>query len=411
MPRGGGGAGAAGEEAARRRKRDDLKARLPALRLRAPPGEQGACGVVVCPISFVNDLPQPGGGGLLAPRMGPPAALRQLPGLAPGCYQWPTLTPHDLGIPLDVASLRAYDVPADRVGRKRADLEGRLDPEDLALVQGRALGGRGPGAAGGGGLAKAAAAARAARDATWLMNTTYLVADDGVRDKHSGAEFRGRAAAGLTEGRDGGAMETFTEGVERSFAEAREPPLHPTKPHLRPVEVLPLVPAPVEPGVEYLQAQYDFDPSEGAPPAAAARAVLHPVLVESTLGKPIEVRGYLVPSGEAAGEEGEEAYRWHREFKSDVGEAPGEAVALRMDDERAEWYVLGGRQLKLTRLAQRALAAGADENLAEARAARYLLRPRGKRQRSDDAVAGGEGDGGGGEGTDREMSDDSLPGV
>ena len=105
--------------------------------------------------------------------------------------------------------------------------------------------------------------------------------------------------------------------------------------------------------------------------------------------------------------------------ESDVSEAPGEAVALRMDEERAEWHVLKGRQLKLTRLAQRALAAGADESLAEARAARYLLRPRGKRQRSqgsDDAVAAGgdgagEGDGSEGGGTDREMSDISLPGV
>ena len=367
-----------------RRRREELKARVPALRLRAGPGEQGARGVVVCPISFVNDLPQPGGGALLAPRMGPPAALRQLPGLAPDSYRWPALAARDLGIPLDVASLRAYDVPADRVGRKRADLEGRLDPEDLALVQGRARGGAG--GAGGGPLAKAGRAAKAARNATWLMNTTYLVADDGVRDKHSGAEFKGRSGAGLggAGGGDGPPGESFESSVDRSFAEAELPPVHPTKPHLRAVEVLPLVPAPAESGVEYLPCQYDFDPSEGAGTAAAARAVLHPVLLESTLGKPIEVRGYLVPSGEAAAEEEEgEPYRWHREFKSDVGEAPGEAVALRMGAERAEWFVLGGRQLKLTRLAQRALAPGAEESLAEARAARYLVQPPSKRRRPD----------------------------
>ena len=240
------------------------------------------------------------------------------------------------------------------------------------------------------------------------MNTTYLVADDGVRDKHSGAEFKGRSGgAGTEEGQPG---ECFESSVERSFAEAQRPPVHPTKPHLRAVEVLPLVPAPAESGVEYLPCQYDFDPSEGAGSAAAARAVLHPVLLESTLGKPIEVRGYLVPSGEAAaGEEEGEPYRWHREFKSDVGEAPGEAMALRMGTESAEWFVLGGRQLKLTRLAHRALAPGAEGSLAEARAARSLLRPRGKRLRPEPPAA--EEAAGPKEGSDPEMSDVSLPGV
>mgnify|MGYP003329458512 CR=1 FL=1 len=46
---------------------------------------------------------------------------------------------------------------------------------------------------------------------------------------------------------------------------------------------------------------------------------------------------------------------------------------------------------------------------AEARAARYLLRPRGKRLRPDSPAA--EGAAGPEEGSDREMSDVSLPGV
>uniref|UniRef100_A0A7S0S1D8 RNA polymerase II-associated factor 1 homolog n=1 Tax=Chlamydomonas leiostraca TaxID=1034604 RepID=A0A7S0S1D8_9CHLO len=224
-------------------------------------------------IRFRNDLPEVPGDPKLLVSQQPPEKLAQfsLTSLEKAAKRDLVLAP-DLGIAISLLDADRYAVPQGPGAPKP-----ELHPADAALLGGeeemRVLSGDihrllRASAGHGGAPMRRSAALRSKADVAWLMRTTYIGADSdsvrrqGISEKEA---IKAREAA-----QGGGAQDALAEGgrdaqvaaIEASFAAARAPPVHRTKPHLRALEVLEVMPDWEWWGHKYLLAHFENDPCQ-----------------------------------------------------------------------------------------------------------------------------------------------------
>eukprot|EP00242_Pyramimonas_sp_CCMP2087_P005226 CAMPEP_0198200456 /NCGR_PEP_ID=MMETSP1445-20131203/3465_1 /TAXON_ID=36898 /ORGANISM="Pyramimonas sp., Strain CCMP2087" /LENGTH=482 /DNA_ID=CAMNT_0043870531 /DNA_START=307 /DNA_END=1755 /DNA_ORIENTATION=- len=253
----------------------------------------------------------------------------------------------ELGIPLDLLEAPQYQVPRD--------YRRHLDPEDEALL--RSDNKSVPGVIVNGKHVPVpnivSRSAGVARDFTWLMKTQYISNEDapkqaGITEKTM-KEMRNRAAAAeAAAGQLEDVLETQIETIEASFKAATALPVHLTKPHLKPVEVLPVFPDFERWPQNLVQVTFDVNPTDNIADiigdlspeerkALAARSVIKSFSVPVEGSEPEKFAAYILPSAEgfaaiqggAFKEEGEEGgqeveYKWVREYHYEA--RPDDAV-------------------------------------------------------------------------------------
>uniref|UniRef100_A0A6T7YFR6 RNA polymerase II-associated factor 1 homolog n=1 Tax=Pyramimonas obovata TaxID=1411642 RepID=A0A6T7YFR6_9CHLO len=247
----------------------------------------------------------------------------------------------ELGIPLDLLEAQQYQVPHHRQ---------RLDPEDEALLRsenntvgGVIVNGRRVPTAN-----IVSRSAGVARDFTWLMKTQYISDENapkqaGISEKTM-QEMRKRAAQEMSRDQEQDTLTSQIATIEASFKAAAPPPVHQTKPHLQPVEVLPVLPDFDRWPQNLVQVLFDVEPtqnisdvvgavSEEDAKQLAAYSVIKSFSVPVEGSEPEKFAAYLVPSAEdglpairrGALEEAEAVdYKWVREYHYEA--RPDEAV-------------------------------------------------------------------------------------
>eukprot|EP00854_Cymbomonas_tetramitiformis_P019193 gene19193-22944_t len=188
----------------------------------------------------------------------------------------------DQAIPLDMLEAPQYAVPSVRP---------RLAPEDEALLSDNS-----------GGNLKG-------DNFSWLMNTQYisdlqLPAQKGVTEKRY-KEMRAEAAAEAQD-QQVDERQSQIEAIEASFVSVRNQPSHKTKPHLKPVEVLEVLPDFDRWPSNLVQVTFDAEPtkdlddlvslSEATRSAMESRALIKSFLVPVEEGEPEKFAAYLLPS-------------------------------------------------------------------------------------------------------------------
>ncbi|GAX79498.1 hypothetical protein CEUSTIGMA_g6939.t1 [Chlamydomonas eustigma] len=216
-------------------------------------------------LRFKNDLPEIPCDPKLLVHEADPAALSS--------YSLTTLerrpkrdlaVPYDLGIPINLLTMDRYCVDAGE--------QLPLDPEDLALLGGvedLKLSALNMGALSGAAIVpRARPRALVNGEVSWLMRTTYISQDsDSVRKpgyNEKKAKGMREASANMKSGTDDetSMREAQIHAIEDTFEAARQPPVHQTKPHLTPVEVLPVLPDFLCWANKYVHARFDNDPVE-----------------------------------------------------------------------------------------------------------------------------------------------------
>lgn len=208
----------------------------------------------LCDFHFRNDLPLPPVGPKLLPV---PVDRARITAYQPVGLLWDK--PSDA--PLEYELALAVD-PLD-AERYRVQPGGPpvLEPEDEALLVPE------PGTGGTGG--RTAKKAKMDNNAGWLMRTLYL--SDAQLPKASSADEnvharalkeRQLAAEGvfLSVPPGGDAKDAQVAAIEESFNAMQVPPVHPSKPELRPVEVMPILPDFVRWTEVFATASFDHDP-------------------------------------------------------------------------------------------------------------------------------------------------------
>ena len=236
----------------------------------------------------------------------------------------------DLGITLDPMVAAAFRVPRERP---------LIDPADLALLE------DGDGAKTRTGIVdqkKKKVKRPDLSKALWLMNTQYIssasMPEHLGRSEQAYAKGKSRGAgagADADDGRD--PREVQIESIERSFAAAAKPPVHPKAPKtVKPLEVIPVTPDFERWAGDHLHFVFDEDPckdvatlegaDDRAKSAAMERAIAKPFTVTTSEG-PSKVLGLMLPAdpslSSAFAKEGEEEeYAWVREYKYAVEPEP-----------------------------------------------------------------------------------------
>ena len=236
----------------------------------------------------------------------------------------------DLGSTLDPMVAAAFRVPRERP---------LIDPADLALLE------DGEGAKPRTGIVdkkKKKVKRPDLSKALWLMNTQYI--SSASMPEHLGrseqAYAKGKSRdAGDGADADGGRdpREAQIESIERSFAAAAKPPVHPKAPKtVKPLEVIPVTPDFERWAGDHLHFVFDEDPckdvaalegaDDRAKSAAMERAIAKPFTVTTSEG-PSKVLGLMLPAdpsrASAFAKEGEEEeYSWTREYKYAVEPEP-----------------------------------------------------------------------------------------
>lgn len=163
----------------------------------------------------------------------------------------------DLGIPVSLLDAAArYAAP---------DKPGTLHPEDAALVAGAD---EARGAAAGAGPRRPGAGKRLDGDLSWLMRTSYISNDFHSPSARRAAAF---AAVGARKQEELDVLQELDDregqvaAIEATFESARRPPVHPKNPELKPVEILPLLPAYGCGGYHFVDAHFEDDPTVDVP--------------------------------------------------------------------------------------------------------------------------------------------------
>jgi RNA polymerase II-associated factor 1 len=208
----------------------------------------------LCDFHFRNDLPLPPVGPKLLPVQ---VDRARITAYQPVGLLWDK--PSDA--PLEYELAMAVD-PLD-AERYRVQPGGPpvLDPEDEALLVPE------PGTGGAGG--RTAKKAKMDNNAGWLMRTLYL--SDAQLPKASSADENVHARAlkerqltadgvFLSVPAGGDPKDAQVAAIEESFSAMEEPPVHPSKPELRPVEVLPILPDFVRWPEMFSTVSFDHDP-------------------------------------------------------------------------------------------------------------------------------------------------------
>lgn len=204
------------------------------------------------------------------------------------------------------------------------DEEAVLDPADAALVEAAQQVAGGPRAK--------------SREVSWLMYTKYITDQADNRDtKFDGA----RIQESEDEEADGDPRETLIRDIERGFAAVRKDPVHPTKPDLKPIEVVPLMPGFENWANDYVEVVFDYEPLRDDPEHKNLskeelefledRAVIKSFTVQGEVpGSQQEVKdsfvAYAVPKKKEETGQGSQSkhvsggeYTWVREYKYETG--------------------------------------------------------------------------------------------
>lgn len=205
-----------------------------------------------------------------------------------------------------------------------------LDPADAALVEAAQQVAGGPRAK--------------SREVSWLMYTKYIT--DHVENRDAKVDVvRDREEEDQETG--GNPRETLIRDIQRGFAAVQKDPVHPTKPELKPVEVVPLMPGFDNWANDYVEVVFDYEPLRDDPEHKNLsqeeleyledRAIIKSFTVQGELpGSQQEVKdsfvAYAVPKKkkQETGQGFQETqvsggdYTWVREYKYESGRAAEE---------------------------------------------------------------------------------------
>eukprot|EP00891_Asterochloris_glomerata_P001509 jgi/Astpho2/1509/fgenesh1_pg.00026_%23_20_t len=198
------------------------------------------------------------------------------------------------------------------------------------------------------GAAPGRAGVRGARDQlSWLIRTTYISTDSkATNQKERGMTEKDvkRLEAALEEEQEMAddpealldSIEVgWLEFLESSFKAAQRPPVHPTKPHLKPVQVLPVLPDEDGRVMNFVNMAFDDDPMTDHPmltqmppkkrQKAAESSYMKSYVVQTDAGKgQSKMVAFLVPkddpdeAGPSSRDAEERDYEWIREYIYDI---------------------------------------------------------------------------------------------
>uniref|UniRef100_A0A7S3QWG7 RNA polymerase II-associated factor 1 homolog n=1 Tax=Dunaliella tertiolecta TaxID=3047 RepID=A0A7S3QWG7_DUNTE len=251
-------------------------------------------------IRFKNDLPEIPGDPKLLVTQPPPEKLAS--------YSLTTLEkdtkrdlilPSDLGIPISLLDVERYQVPLNAAGERPT-----LDPKDAALITEEGdtkLFGH-PAAKAPMGMPRRGTTLRSAAEVSWLMRTTYISNDSDALTRPGFGEKKAKSVKQTSELGQSDNLEPLyssTEAqvaaIEETFAAAQAHPVHPTKPHMRALDVMEVLPDWDWWGNNYVLAQFDNDPAQEVAELAKLR---DPDLKHKVAGQSI-LKGFRIDgSGE-----------------------------------------------------------------------------------------------------------------
>ncbi|DBA95535.1 hypothetical protein WJX82_011579 [Trebouxia sp. C0006] len=205
----------------------------------------------LCNVRFRCDLPEVPGDPkmVVAPLQAKELATFSLTSLERAPVRHLSLQP-DLGIPLSYLDMGVYAVP---------DQPQALAPEDAALVEGGTEGMTLP--------AHLKAAVKTApgpsgkTELSWLMRTTYISNDSTERRQQGITEKRAKAERQAQEEAPADTRETQLEAIQASFEAAQLPPVHQTKPSMKALKILPVLPDAERSHHSYVNMVFDNDPT------------------------------------------------------------------------------------------------------------------------------------------------------
>lgn len=205
----------------------------------------------LCNVRFRCDLPEVPGDPkmVVAPLQAKELATFSLTSLERAPVRHLSLQP-DLGIPLSYLDMDVYAVP---------DHPQALAPEDAVLVEGGTEGMTLPPhlkAA-----VKTAPGPSGKTELSWLMRTTYISNDSTERRQQGITEKRAKAMRQAEEEAPADTREAQMEAIEASFEAAQLPPVHQTKPSMKALKVLPVLPDAERSHHSYVNMVFDNDPT------------------------------------------------------------------------------------------------------------------------------------------------------
>lgn len=205
----------------------------------------------LCNVRFRCDLPEVPGDPkmLVAPLQAKELATFSLTSLERAPVRHLSLQP-DLGIPLSYLDMGVYAVPSQPQA---------LAPEDAALVQGGTAGVTLPAhlhAA-----VKGTPATQGKAELSWLMRTTYISNETSERRQQGITEKRAKAMRQAQEEAPADTREAQMDAIEASFVAAQLPPAHQTKPGMKALKVLPVLPDAERMHHSYVNMVFDNDPT------------------------------------------------------------------------------------------------------------------------------------------------------
>ncbi|KAL3143939.1 hypothetical protein ABBQ32_003754 [Trebouxia sp. C0010 RCD-2024] len=207
----------------------------------------------LCNVRFRCDLPEVPGDPkmMIAPIKEKELAAFSLTSLERAPVRNLCLQP-DLGIPLSYLDMGVYAVPSQPQA---------LAPEDAALVQGGTAGVTLPAhlqaAVKGGGIPGTSGKA----ELSWLMRTTYISNDVAERRQQGVTEKRAKAMRQAQDEAPADSREAQMDAIEASFEAAQLPPVHQTKPGMKALKVLPVLPDADRMHHSYVNMVFDNDPT------------------------------------------------------------------------------------------------------------------------------------------------------
>ncbi|XP_024530396.1 protein PAF1 homolog isoform X1 [Selaginella moellendorffii] len=239
----------------------------------------------------------------------------------------------DLGIPLDLLDLSVYNPPKTKAPLDPADAELLVDDE-VGVKQ------------------KAELARRKERPTdkgvAWLVKTTYISPVSMDPAKQSLTEKQAKELREQKEGRKGpiNDRDHQIQAIEETFRVSKMEPVHQTKPELKPVEVLPLLPDFSRCGDQFVHVVFDTEPTgdselyskldRNTRDYLESRAVVKSYSLPKEDGKTEKFLGYMVPKldevffihsvifqtcvfcTQAHDDDDEIPYTWIREYQWDV---------------------------------------------------------------------------------------------
>ncbi|XP_057527318.1 protein PAF1 homolog [Amaranthus tricolor] len=254
----------------------------------------------------------------------------------------------DLGIPLDLLDLSVYNPPVERFPLAPEDEELLRDDEAATPLKRDGI-------------------KRKERPSdqgvSWLVKTQYIspLSNDGT--KQSLTEKQAKELRELKEGHNVlhnlNNRDRQIKEIQASFEACKSQPVHATKKHLKPVEVLPLLPYFDRYDDQYVVANFDGEPTVdaemfGKMPKSIREDLEGKAVMKSFTAtgsdpdKPERFLGYMVPSTEELSkdiydEEEDVSFSWVREYNWDVkGEDPDElsTYLVTFDDDAARYLPL-----------------------------------------------------------------------